>query len=539
MGKRYTDEASGLQLLCTRSGDGTITVDGQACHDHGTQATARLRLAPAMNIALLLEMAADGAGDRVALGSHSGGTSYAELLRLARNTAGWLASRDGQRAALLDGNSPAVPLLLFGAALAGRQFAPVSYRLASGQLRAVLGRLAPGVLVPGMNVVLPEPLPAGLTAWRREEFLAAASQPLEGGTLSQAGPDDVGVLLFTSGTSGEPKAAVLRHRQLVSYIIGNVEFLSADPDEAALVSVPPYHIAGISAILSSVYAGRRIVQLETFDPQSWVRLVNDERVTHAMVVPTMLTRIVDYLVASGEPVPSLRHLSYGGGQMPAPTIETALGLLPHIDFVNAYGLTETSSTIAVLDPADHRKFAPSEDPCERRRLGSVGRPLPSVQIEIRGPDGIPVRAGASGEVFVRGEQVAGEYIDGSCRDGDGWFATRDAGYLDEAGVPLLARAAGRCHRPRRGKSLPRRDRGRAARPPGRARRRCHRAARCRVGRAGRRRGSTRRRCCCGREGAAGLGSRPAAELEDSIAGGVRSFASLQRDRQVAAPQAAR
>jgi len=390
-----------------------------------------------MNIALLLEMAADGAGDRVALGPQSGGTSYAELLRLARNTAGWLASQKGERAALLDGNSPAVPLLLFGAAMAGGQFAPVSYRLPAGQLRAVLKRLAPGVLVPGMNVVLPEPLPDGLTVWRRTEFLAAASQPLGGGTLSQADPDDVAVLLFTSGTSGEPKAALLRHRQLVSYIIGSVEFLAADPDEAALVSVPPYHIAGISAILSCVYAGRRIVQLEAFDPQSWVRLVNDEHVTHAMVVPTMLTRIVDYLVTSGEKVTSLRHLSYGGGQMPRHTIETALGLLPHVDFANAYGLTETSSTVAVLEPADHRRFASSDDPDERRRLASVGRPLPTVQIEIRGPDGAPVLPGVSGEVFVRGEQVAGEYSDGSRRDGDGWFATRDAGYLDEAGYLFL------------------------------------------------------------------------------------------------------
>jgi fatty-acyl-CoA synthase len=390
-----------------------------------------------MNIALLLEMAADGAGDRVALGSHSGGTSYAELLRLARNTAGWLASQQGERAALLDGNSPAVPLLLFGAALAGRQFAPVSYRLPAGQLRAVLERLAPGVLVPGMKTVLPEPLPDGLTAWRREEFLAAAGQPAGGSARDQADPDDVAVLLFTSGTSGEPKAAVLRHRQLVSYIIGSVEFLGADPDEAALVSVPPYHIAGISAILSCVYAGRRIVQLEAFDPESWVRLANDEHVTHAMVVPTMLTRIVDHLVTSGARVPSLRHLSYGGGQMPAQTIETALGLLPRVDFVNAYGLTETSSTIAVLEPADHRTFAASDDPAERRRLGSVGRPLPAVQIEIRGPDGVAVGSGVSGEVFVRGEQVAGEYLDGSHRDGDGWFATRDAGCLDEAGYLFL------------------------------------------------------------------------------------------------------
>ena len=170
-------------------------------------------------------------------------------------------------------------------------------------------------------------------------------------------PEDIAALLFTSGTTGAPKAAVLRQRQLAAYIIGTVEFLSAEPGEAALISVPPYHIAGISAILSSVYAGRRIVQLDAFEPRAWVRLVNDESVTHAMVVPTMLTRIIDVLLADGERLPSLRHLSYGGGRMPSKTIETALRLLPHVDFVNAYGLTETSSTIAVLGPDDHRRFA--------------------------------------------------------------------------------------------------------------------------------------------------------------------------------------
>ena len=389
-----------------------------------------------MNIALLLEMAADGAGDRVALGSRSGGTSYAELLRRARNTAGWLASHDGQRAALLDGNSPAVPLLLFGAALAGRAFAPVSYRLAEPQLRTLLSRLAPGVLITGANAAVPEPLPADLTASPRAELLAAADRET-GLPASHGGPDDVAVLLFTSGTSGEPKAAVLRHRQLVSYVIGSVEFLAADPGEAALISVPPYHIAGISAILSSVYAGRRIVQLESFDAERWVRVVNDEQITHAMVVPTMLGRIVDYLIDSGDHVPSLRHLSYGGGRMPAPAIEKALDLLPRVNFVNAYGLTETSSTIAVLDSADHRRFAASDDPGERQRLGSVGHPLPTVQLEIRGLDGAPVAPGVPGEVVVRGEQVAGEYLGDSRRDADGWFATHDAGYLDDAGYLFL------------------------------------------------------------------------------------------------------
>jgi acyl-CoA synthetase (AMP-forming)/AMP-acid ligase II len=241
------------------------------------------------------------------------------------------------------------------------------------------------------------------------------------------------VLLFTSGTTGEPKAAVLRHRHLVSYVLSTVEFMGAGPDEAALVSVPPYHVAGISAILSSVYSGRRVVQLETFAPDAWVAAARREAVTHAMVVPTMLNRILDVLERDGYALPALRHLSYGGGRMPTPVIERAMTLLPEVDFVNAYGLTETSSTVAVLDPDDHRVAFASDDPEVRRRLGSVGRPLPTLELEIRTADGRPAAAGVSGEIRVRGEQVSGEYLGGGTELDDGWFATKDGGHLDAAG----------------------------------------------------------------------------------------------------------
>ena len=93
------------------------------------------------------------------------------------------------------------------------------------------------------------------------------------------------MLLFTSGTTGEPKAAVLRHRHLTSYVLETVEFMGAEPDEAALVSVPPYHIAGIAAVLTSVWSGRRLVYLPQFTAESWVDLAAREAVTHAMVVP--------------------------------------------------------------------------------------------------------------------------------------------------------------------------------------------------------------------------------------------------------------
>jgi len=247
--------------------------------------------------------------------------------------------------------------------------------------------------------------------------------------------DGIAILLFTSGTTGAPKAAVLRHKHLVSYILGSVEFGAAAEEDAALVSVPPYHIAGMAAILSSVYSGRRIVQLPSFTAEAWLETARRERVTHAFVVPTMLARIVDALAeAASADLPSLRALSYGGGKMPLPVIERAMQLFPNTDFTNAYGLTETSSTISVLGPEDHRLAATSKHASVRRRLVSVGRPLPSVEVQVRDEEGRPVGPNVSGEIHVRGDQVSGEYLGrGSNVGPDGWFPTRDGGSMDEDG----------------------------------------------------------------------------------------------------------
>jgi acyl-CoA synthetase (AMP-forming)/AMP-acid ligase II len=214
--------------------------------------------------------------------------------------------------------------------------------------------------------------------------------------------------------------------------------MGAAEDEATLVSVPPYHIAGISAALTSVYAGRRVVYLASFSPEVWVATARDEAITHAMVVPTMLGRILDVLEQEGEQLKHLRHLSYGGGRMPVPVIERALRLLPHAAFVNAYGLTETSSTISILGPDDHREASQSDDPAVRARLGSVGRPLPTLEVEIRDGEGGLVIPGEVGELWVRGEQVAGEYLDRPEVVDAGWFPTRDSCYLDDAGYLYLA-----------------------------------------------------------------------------------------------------
>jgi fatty-acyl-CoA synthase len=382
---------------------------------------------------MLLQMAADGMGERIALGSRTEGLTIAEMASRARRAGTALAEVPGERVALIDLNSEAVPIALFGATLAGKPFVPINYRLTDQQLRDLLVRTAPVTVITGEGVADRLGAIPGIEILERAAFLERVADPSVAEADPYAGdPDSVAVLLFTSGTTGAPKAAALRNRNLTSYVISTVEFAGAGEDEAAIVSVPPYHIAGISSVLSSTYSGRRVVHVETFEPRIWVDLARAESVTHAMVVPTMLNRILDVIAADGGGIPSLRSLSYGGGPMPLSVIERAMDLLPDVGLVNAYGLTETASTIALLGPDDHREAHASDDPAVRARLASVGRPLPTVEVVVRGGGNV-LAPGERGEIWVRGEQVAGEYEGNGGGPIDGWFNTRDEGHLDEDG----------------------------------------------------------------------------------------------------------
>lgn len=386
-----------------------------------------------MNLMLLLEMASDAMGDRVAVGDRTDGLTYSGLFdRTARATT-WLRDRGAERVLFTAVASPAHPIALAAASWAGVPFVPFNYRLADDRLRAMIGRQAPAVLLADAATTARFEGIEGIDVVTTDEFVAALDDVEPAANDWSFDEDLPAVLLHTSGTSGDPKVAVLRQKHLVSYVLGSVEFMAAGDDEATLVTVPPYHIAGTAAILTSVYAGRRIVQLPSFTPEDWVRLVREQGVTHAMVVPTMLARIVDVLEASPGGLPSLQHLSYGGGRMPLPIVERALALLPDTNFVNAYGLTETSSSIAVLGAEEHRAAITADDPVVRARLGSVGRPLPTVEITIRDEDGNVLPAGEAGEIWVRGDQVSGEYTSRSATDGEGWFMTNDAGRFDDEG----------------------------------------------------------------------------------------------------------
>jgi acyl-CoA synthetase (AMP-forming)/AMP-acid ligase II len=392
-----------------------------------------------VNVSLLLDMAADGFGDRIVVGDRSDGFSAAQLRERAARTALRLRAAEATALVYVAVNGPALPVALFAAARAGVPLVPVNYRLGRQQLGQLLAQHA-GAHCVADPVHAEAAAGAGLACQTPEEFLADAAGPADVADPPETDPPETGapaVLIYTSGTTSAPKGVLLRHQNLVSYVLSTVEFGSAAEDEAALMSVPPYHISAISNVLTNVFAGRRFITLEPFSPHRWVELVRQQAITNAMVVPTMLARIMDTPELDLS-VPSLRALAYGGAKMPLRVIERALAQWPQVGFVNAYGLTETSSTITVLGPDEHRQSARASDPHHRARLASAGQPVPGIEIEIRDDSGATVPAGVSGRIWVRGDQVSAEYAgQGAVVDSRGFFDTRDRGHLDAGGYLFI------------------------------------------------------------------------------------------------------
>lgn len=390
-----------------------------------------------MSISLLLEMAASGDAERTAVVSGDLRLTTQQLSDLADGGAGVIAGSNAKHVAYVGTGGAMLPVLIFAAARAGVAFTPINYRLSAEGIQALIERL-------------PEPLVVVDARYREmigdvsdrvmvsDDFLEAARTTEPAAEFPD--PDSVAIVLFTSGTTSQPKAVELSHNNLTSYVTGTVEFGAASDTDAALICVPPYHIAGVSAALSNLYAGRKMVYLPNFDAQEWVRLINAEHVTTATVVPTMLDRIITVLDNDGAPIelPSLRNLAYGGSKVGLPLVRRALELLPDVGFVNAYGLTETSSTIAVLTPDDHRAALAASTAEGARRLGSVGQAVAGIELQIRDEAGNVLPPGETGELFVRGEQVSGRYTGiGSVLDENGWFPTKDIAMLDDEGYLFI------------------------------------------------------------------------------------------------------
>jgi acyl-CoA synthetase (AMP-forming)/AMP-acid ligase II len=382
---------------------------------------------------------------------------YAETLARVRRVAAALHRLGvgrGTRVAALDTNTHRYVEAYYAVAMLGGVFIPLNYRARLPELEHMLKSGRARVLLVGDRYL------AGVEALRDKlpdlEALITFDEtsrdyPSYDDLLSQApehedeaevDDEDVSILMYTSGTTALPKGVMLTYQDFTAYVTANVELADGTPRGAALLCVPLYHIAGATNMMTTVWTGRRLVIMRQFEPRAWLDLVERERITHAFVVPTMLKQLLDQPDLARRDLARLEILSYGGAAMPFPVIRRALELFPPtVGFVNAFGQTETTSTLTLLGPEDHRLEGAPEDVERRlRRLTSIGRPLPDVEVRIVGEDGSALAPGEVGEICVRTPRVMKGYAGAkeSSLIADGWLPTRDMGWVDEDGYLFIA-----------------------------------------------------------------------------------------------------
>jgi long-chain acyl-CoA synthetase len=230
------------------------------------------------------------------------------------------------------------------------------------------------------------------------------------------------LVLFTSGTTGLPKAVPISHGVLSARLSGFAVPFSPDAKPTvSITAVPYFHVGGSLGLLGSLFSGSTTVMLARFDAGQWLQLVSQHRVAGAFLVPTMLHRILDHPDFSTTDLSSLVTIAYGAAAAPTALVERAMAALPHVAFANVFGQTETLGAYTTLLPEDHRR---------RDLIGSVGKPLPGSEIKIVNPgteDPVPV--GEIGEILVLSPQnVAAGWL----RTGDLAWANRE-GYVFPAG----------------------------------------------------------------------------------------------------------
>ncbi|MFC1817180.1 class I adenylate-forming enzyme family protein, partial [Thermodesulfobacteriota bacterium] len=275
------------------------------------------------------------------------------------------------------------------------------------------------------------------------EKLISTSSPEE--FYCELDGEDVTLLMYTAGTTGRPKGVPLKHNGFVSYILDNVNPASPDIQERNLLTVPLYHIAGMQAVLAAVYGGRTLVLMSQFEVKEWLKTVQQEQVNRAMVVPTMLKWIIDDPDFDTYDLSSLKVISYGAAPMPFEIIDQAIKKMPSVQFINAFGQTETASTITALGPEDHIiEGSQQEREKKIKRLSaSIGKPLPDVEVKIVDKNGKTLPASAVGEILVKGARIMTGYWRDEQKtsqvlNADGWLRTGDQGWMDEEGYIFLA-----------------------------------------------------------------------------------------------------
>jgi acyl-CoA synthetase (AMP-forming)/AMP-acid ligase II len=275
------------------------------------------------------------------------------------------------------------------------------------------------------------------------EDIVNESSPDE--VVTEIDDKDTTILMYTAGTTGFPKGVMLSHTSFSTYVLDNVTPPDPEIEERNILTVPLYHVAGIQAMMAAIYGARTLVMERQFEPEEWMTLVEKEKANRAMMVPTMLKQLLDHPSFKKHDLSSLRVITYGAAPMPLPVIRQAMEEFPDVSFINAFGQTETASTITALGPEDHHiTGTPEEKEKKLKRLASIGKPMADVQMKVIDQEtGKTLGPNEVGEILAKGPRVMSGYWKDEEKtaktiDKDGWVHTGDVGYVDEDGYYFLA-----------------------------------------------------------------------------------------------------
>ena len=396
---------------------------------------------PDLRVADVVRTLGDRRGDHVAIRRDDRAITYGELdERSSRLAQALLAAgvRNGSRVAHLDRTGPEVIELLFAVSKIGAVLVPLNWRLAPPELSLVLDDAQPPVLVAGASFASVAEQLAGaaelVVVGEAYERWLAAHEPVDPGERGES--SDVVLQMYTSGTTGVPKGVLTTHRNLAA-AAETSPYWEFDATSISLTPLPMFHIGGIGWAFLGLWNGATTILVGDFVPEVVLDLFERERVTNAVLVPTMLQRLTAVTGAAARDYSALRAIAYGASPITTPVLEAALRTF-RCSFYGIYGLTESTGGVLQLDPADHDPGGP-----RRHLLRSAGKPLPWVERRIVDPDtGRELGPREVGEVWLRAPNVMAGYFNrpeetAAVLPAGGWLRTGDGGYLDEDGYLFL------------------------------------------------------------------------------------------------------
>lgn len=372
-------------------------------------------------------------------------TTFAQLDDMSRRIARLLSDHGvgkGDRIAWLGKNADLYFQLLFSAAQIGVVMVPVGWRLAAAEMDYILRDTAARLIVAGEGFegvarTLARDLPAVRTVFGEAEArrAIAASPPA---TIKASAPDDAVLQLYTSGTTGRPKGAVLSQRNLFGLrrpaVDANLPWARWDEDEAILMCMPCAHIGGTGlGTLALAEGARGIIQPE-FSPENLLAAIA-QGITRFFIVPAALQMMIQHPLAATTDFSRLKYVLYGAAPIPLELLREAVVTIPNARFMQCYGMTETSGTVCVLPSEDH-------DMTGSMRMRSAGKALPGVEIRVVGSDGQLLPMGAVGEIETRSCANMLHYWNNpaatsEAKQADNWVRTGDAAYLDADGYVYI------------------------------------------------------------------------------------------------------